>query len=66
MKITADTIFKEILSNNPESIHILARHGFHGIACSAEMWIPLRSITESRGILIEPLLQDLNRVVDEG
>ena len=66
MKITSDSIFKEILGNYPESLQILARHGFHGIACSAEMWIPLRIIAESRGILIEPLIQDLNRLIDEG
>ncbi len=65
MKITQDTILEEIFKNYPEAIPILARHGFHGVACPAEMWVSLRIISESRGILMEPLLEDLNRVIFE-
>ncbi len=65
MKITPDTVLEEILANYPEAIPILARHGFHGVACPAEMWVPLRIIAESRGILLEPLLEDLNRAISD-
>ncbi len=65
MRITSDTIFEEILGNYPEAIPVLARHGFHGVACPAEMWVALKVIAESRGILLEPLIEDLNRVVGE-
>jgi len=65
MRITSETVLEEILGNYPETIPVLARHGFHGIACPAEMWVTLKIIAESRGILLEPLIEDLNRVVGE-
>jgi hypothetical protein len=62
MKISKDTVFEEILSTYPEAIPVLAKHGFHGVACPAEMWASLRVISESRGIMLDPLLDDLNKV----
>ncbi|MCD6594142.1 DUF1858 domain-containing protein [bacterium] len=63
MKITSETILGNILTNYPETISILAHHGFHGIACPAEMWVSLEIIVKSRGILLEPLLDDLNTAI---
>ena len=63
MKITADTILEEILTNYPETIPILARYGFYGVSCPAEMWASLKIVAQSRGILLEPLLDDLNRAI---
>ena len=65
MRVSPDTILEEVLSGYPEAIPILARHGFHGVACPAEMWVSLRVIAESRGILLAPLLDDLNKVIAE-
>ena len=62
MKITSETSLEEVLESYPEAIPILAKHGFHGVACPAEMWVPLRIIAESRGILLDPLIEDLNKI----
>ena len=62
MKINGDTILKEILEKYPEAMPILARHGFHGITCPAEVWISLKAVSETRGILLKPLLEDLNKL----
>jgi len=65
MKITKDTILEEIFEKYPEAIPVLARHGFYGVACPAEMWVSLRIISESRGILLDSLLEDLNKVISD-
>lgn len=65
MKITEDTTLADILTNYPDAISILARHGFHGVACPAEMWATLKAIADGRGILLSPLLDDLNRMFGE-
>lgn len=62
MIITSDTILEEVLDKYPEAMPILARHGFHGIACPAEVWTSLKAISETRGILLKSLLEDLNRL----
>lgn len=61
MKITEDTILADILSNYPDAMNILVRHGFSGVACPTEMWATLKAVTENRGITLPQLLEDLNR-----
>ncbi len=65
MVISADISLYEILDKFPDAMPILARHGFHGIACSAEIWLPISIVAQNRGILLEPLLEELNRFLEK-
>jgi len=65
MKIDKNTLLETILNDYPEALPVLARHGFHGIACPAEIWVSLEVIAESRGILLQPLLEELNQAIGE-
>ncbi len=62
MRISADTLLHTVVDKNPEAMQLLARHGFYGLSCAVENWLPIWVIMSERGILIEPLLADLNSV----
>ena len=62
-EITEDTLLKDIAEKFPEAVLILAKQGIHVPCCVAEAWQTLGEVAKRRGIPLEPLLFELNRVV---
>ncbi len=62
MKITEETTLAEVLALSGEAMKVLARHGFHTLSCPSEIYEPLISIAQSRGIPIDHLIADLQAI----
>mgnify|MGYP005623208803 CR=1 FL=1 len=65
MEINENTPLDELLTNHPEVVKVLARHGMHSIACPAELIEPLHKVCEARDMPIDKLVKELRLFVDE-
>ncbi len=63
-RITPQTFLVDLLNEFPEVMPVLARQGFHITACIGEGWMTIEQIARSRGIPLEPLLEELNRAIN--
>lgn len=62
-RITADTLVEDIVERHPQTISIFNRHGLGCVGCYISSFHTIADSAREYAVHIEPLLNDLNRVV---
>ena len=62
--ITKDILMGELVNEYPKSMDILMKYGFHCVGCAVSPYEPLESGAVVHGIPLDPLLKELNELVD--
>ncbi|MBT9169977.1 MAG: hypothetical protein DDT18_00313 [Actinobacteria bacterium] len=62
-KITKDMIIEEVVNQYPQTVPIFLMHGLHCVGCHVSLWESIEQGALAHGIDIDPLMEDLNKVV---
>jgi len=62
-QITADSLVEDIVERHPQTISIFNRHGLRCVGCYISSFHTVADSAREYAVHIEPLLNDLNRVV---
>lgn len=62
-KITKDMIIEEVVNQYPQTVPVFLMHGLHCVGCHVSLWESIEQGALAHGIDIDPLMEDLNKVV---
>jgi hybrid cluster-associated redox disulfide protein len=61
--ITADSLVKEVIASNPQTIPIFVKYGLNCVGCYISPFHTLTDTAREYALPIEPLLSDLNLAI---
>jgi len=64
--ITADHLVHEIVERHPQTVLVFAHHGLQCVGCYISPFHTIADTAREYAMAVEPLLGDLNQVVDPG
>jgi len=64
-KITKDMTIGDIISKYPETVEVLAKHGFHCIGCPSAGAETLEQGAAAHGIDVDKLVKEMNEVLEK-
>jgi len=64
-KITKNILIADLVSKYPKTVKALMKHGFHCIGCVMSPYETLEMGAKAHGISLEPLLKEINEVIEK-
>jgi hybrid cluster-associated redox disulfide protein len=64
--ISTESVVQDIVQEHPEAILVFARHGMGCAGCYIAPFHTVADSAREHHLCVEPLLDDLNRVLTEG
>lgn len=64
-KITKDMAIADIVSEHPETMDVMVKHGMHCIGCAAARFENLEQGCQAHGIDADAMVKDMNEAVEK-